>query len=84
MTANSIIIQKQIQPHLVFQANIDYILSNCYLVESTSKDSTYSRLYVDDNKTFYIVNSHLNRIYSYIKLNCLGVSIIEKEEREET
>ena len=83
MTSNGIIIQKQIQPHLVFNSNIDYILSNCYLVDSTSKDSTYSTLYVDDNKTLYIVNSHLNRIYGYIKLNCLGVSIIEKE-REET
>lgn len=78
--ANGIIIQKQIQSHLVFQANIDYILSNYYLVGYTSKDSTHSTIYVDNNKTYYIVNSHLNRIYSYIKLNCLGILIIEKED----
>lgn len=80
MIANGIIIQKQIQSHLVFEANIDYILSNYYLVEQTSKDSTYSTIYVDNNKTYYIVNSHLNRIYSYIKLNCLGILIIEKKD----
>ena len=80
MTANGIIIQKQIQSNLVFQANIDYILSNYYLVECTSKDGTHSTIYVDNNKTYYIVNSHLNRIYSYIKLNCLGILIIEKED----
>lgn len=79
MIANGIIIQKRIQSHLVFEANIDYILSN-YLVEQTSKDSTYSTIYVDNNKTYYIVNSHLNRIYSYIKLNCLGILIIEKKD----
>lgn len=80
MITNNIIIKKQTVSNLLFQANIDYILSNCYLVEMTSKDSTYSTLYVDDNKTYYIVNSHLNRVYSYIKLNCLGVFIIEKED----
>ena len=80
MIRNGVIIQKEKQPHLVFQCNIDYIINNTYLVEYVGNEDSYSTIYVDENKTWYILNSHLKRVYSYIKLNYLGCLIIEKDE----